>query len=167
MILFYLWDAGVLDPPPPSGLDAALLARMQHTSRVVFGRIIRTSSHGFVVGDLVGPVRNLTASPQTVTAKTTWVTNLLGWGKQIAAACLLAALIAAGQMIYTHFTKRWTEKGYPAIPIATLQMAANATRLPVTGQMSSTAGLGLGSGSAASASSPAAGAASMWDEFRG
>lgn len=48
------------------------------------------------------------------------------WVKRIALACFWASLIAAGQLVYTHFTKKWEEKGLPYLPIMGLRAPPGA-----------------------------------------
>lgn len=40
--------------------------------------------------------------------------------KQLARGCAWAAAIAAGMLVYTTFTQKWKERGYPTIPISAL-----------------------------------------------
>lgn len=54
--------------------------------------------------------------------------QVLPFVKQLAWACLWASLIAAGMLVYTKFTAKWKEKGFPTIPIAAMVAAEQAGR---------------------------------------
>lgn len=61
---------------------------------------------------------------------------------QLIKGCLWAAAIAAGMLVYTSFTAKWKEKGWPTIPISALVAADQA----MTGPRQTTIPLG-GTGS--------------------
>lgn len=69
---------------------------------------------------------------RSITANGTRGHVVVTWFRSFFAACGWAALIAAGSLVYTHFTRKWSEHGYPAIPIAALAAVAEqkATQTP-------------------------------------
>lgn len=98
---------------------------------------ITVPAHGFVVS------RGLTTSAHPIR------TQVWEFFKQLARGCAWAAAIAAGMLIYTAFTQKWKEKGYPTIPISAL-IAADQSMSPGQGRAIPLSGSTVGSGSAAS-----------------
>jgi len=47
---------------------------------------------------------------------------LFMWTKKLVDACFVAAMIATGVLLFTHFTQKWTAAGYPMIPISALKL---------------------------------------------
>lgn len=88
--------------------------------------------HGFVVG-----------TKGLVSAGSPWramKSKIWDFVKQLARGCAWAAAIAAGMLVYTSFTQKWKEKGYPTIPISALVAADQATnrQMPLPGLGGST-----------------------------
>jgi hypothetical protein len=79
-----------------------------------------------------------------VSVGSSFASQLWDFFKQIIRGCAWAAAIAAGMLVYTTFTAKWKDKGYPVIPIAAL-MAADQTMsgvgrtIPLAGVSQSTA----------------------------
>jgi hypothetical protein len=81
------------------------------TSRGVglgFVAAVTVPAHGYVINSKGLVSTGSTAGP------------LMGWLRRFAGACLWAAAIAAGLIIYQHFTAKWKDAGYPVIPISAL-----------------------------------------------
>ena len=73
---------------------------------------ITVPAHGYISG-LRGAVA---AAPG-------FASQIWDFFKQIIRGCAWAAAIAAGMLVYTTFTAKWKDKGYPIIPIAALMAA--------------------------------------------
>jgi hypothetical protein len=92
---------------------------------------VMVPAHGFVVG-----ASGLTARSDANSLKSQVVT----FTKSLIRGCLWAAAIAAGMLIYTAFTAKWKEKGYPTIPISALIAADQISNgmqsrmMPMSGQ---------------------------------
>lgn len=96
---------------------------------------VTVPAHGFVI-DSRGLV---SASVRTATSP------VMGWLRRFAGACLWAAAIAAGLIVYQHFTTKWKDAGYPVIPISALAAIDQAVN---TGAKGPAIPLGPGSGNA-------------------
>lgn len=80
-------------------------------SKIAAGTV---AAHGFDIG-----TRGLVSSSSVFKHKAT------GLIRQFLGAMAWAAAIGLGLMIYTHFTTKWRESGYPAIPIDALTAVHN------------------------------------------
>lgn len=96
---------------------------------------VTVPAHGFVIDShgLVSSSVRTVASP------------LKEWLRRFAGACLWASAIAAGLIIYQHFTTKWKNAGYPVIPISALAAIDQAVN---TGSKGPAIPLGPGGGSA-------------------
>lgn len=72
-------------------------------------------------------------------------TQVWTFAKQLLRGCAWAAAIAAGMLIYTAFTQKWKENGFPTIPISALVAIDQATK---PGAPSNVIPLGSGTGNA-------------------
>lgn len=103
---------------PPSWMPAKPLMKTMKSLASVL-----VPAHGFV------GVAGLTASGSSSLRSQIW-----NFVKQLARGCAWAAAIAAGMLIYTTFTQKWKEKGFPTIPISALiavDQATNARGIPM------------------------------------
>ena len=75
-------------------------------------KTITVPAHAYVVG-AGGIVRAGASSIQS---------SIGSWVKKLANACFVAAMIATGILLFTHFTQKWTASGYPAIPLSALNL---------------------------------------------
>lgn len=92
-----------LPPPAPAPAMAAATAT---------ARTITVPAHAYVVG-ATGLVKRGAAGFGGAIAI---------WIKKLISACFVAAMIATGVLLFTHFTNKWTQSGYPAIPISALNL---------------------------------------------
>lgn len=74
-------------------------------------RTITVPAHAYVVGTS-GLIKSGSAVGGVVVA----------WIKKLLSACFVAAMIATGVLLFTHFTQKWAQSGYPAIPISALNL---------------------------------------------
>jgi hypothetical protein len=51
-----------------------------------------------------------------------------GWVKTFLGACLWAAMMAAGMLVYQHFVRKWEERGFPVLPVAALTTVAQTAQ---------------------------------------
>lgn len=72
--------------------------------------------------------------------------------KQLLRGCAWAAAIAAGMLVYTAFTAKWKENGFPTIPISALVAIDQATS---KGPAPNANVIGIGGGSAQNSPRPA------------
>lgn len=87
--------------------------------------------HGFIASS--GAMHP--ASTSTLAVAKSQIKTFFG---QLIKGCLWAAAIAAGMLIYTSFTAKWKEKGWPTIPISALvaadqAMGSRQTPIPLGG----------------------------------
>jgi len=75
--------------------------------------MIEVPAHGFVVGS-DGLVKDRRTGPIRM------------WFRKFIGACAMASAIAAGLMVYMHFTKKWKQAGFPVIPISALAQIEQA-----------------------------------------
>ena len=85
-----------------------LLLQSGEPPRQKRNRTYRVPAHAFVVGT-TGVVR-----------AGSFRSSLFGWVKKLLSASFVAAMIATGVLLFTHFTQKWSSSGYPSIPINTL-----------------------------------------------
>jgi hypothetical protein len=114
-------------------------------------------AHGFLVNNMTGEVRREAPKPSPRIA------GFLGWMKQILMACFWAALIAAGQLVYTHFTKKWENSGFPTLPIQAMRSGNGAPSTSGSGVVF-TSGPGGPATTTSTASAPRQ--TSFLDEYR-
>lgn len=78
---------------------------------------VTVPAHGFIVGKKGLMAPGATKAP-----------NALGaWMKTFFGACLWAAMMAGGLLLYQHFVKKWEERGFPVLPVAALTTASTQT----------------------------------------
>ncbi len=114
----------VLDEPPPppaSGIPYKIIRSLAAAM---------VPAHGFVVGSM--GLTSRSGNGWRVLRSKIWT-----FVKDLARGCVWAAAIAAGMLVYTSFTAKWKEKGYPTIPISALiaadQATSRQTTLPLAG----------------------------------
>jgi len=91
-----------------------------HTTTVLKGAaaaVITIPAHGFVLNK--AQVNLAASAPATAAA----ASPAMGWLKTFFGACVWAAMIAAGSLVYSHFVGKWQQKGYPILPVAAMTAA--------------------------------------------
>lgn len=61
----------------------------------------------------------VSAAPTAFAPNPAWM-----WVRTFLGACLWAAMMAAGMLVYQHFVQKWEERGFPILPVAALTTVA-------------------------------------------
>ena len=85
----------------------------------VSARTITVPAHMFVVG-----------SSGIVRAGSTLRNSFVGWIQKLVNACFVAAMIATGMLLVTHFTQRWATAGYPSMPLSAFSLGPQQPGTP-------------------------------------
>jgi hypothetical protein len=100
-------ELGQAEPPPPAPVPRHPIYYKTMQSLAALTAAVTVPAHGYV---------SFSRRPQANSFRA----QAWAFAKQMLRGCAWAAAIAAGMLIYTSFTQKWKENGFPTIPISAL-----------------------------------------------
>ena len=127
-----------VEPEPQAGVGVV--------AGCVAAAALPANAHGFIRGrqgttagaGAVGSIFGAQIAKQTTEVSTGIAAVIWEWIKKLAVVSFIASMIAIGQYIFSHFTKKWEAKGLSTVGLAVMQGAGMGGVRPSQG---GTAGL--------------------------